>query len=208
MSLSLLAPSSGQSSTWPQPCTNLKCSTVQIPRNATKPNGEDHTGRNAGRDATQMQLISVLCPLVVFGGLGLVLILCLGCPGHETRFKQAVKKLCTAETKDTAHKERETGFEKQKTAPLASANMGSVHVHNPGTVIFSLLSDISGQIGQTKEIKAEEKDGSDEDAYCTVCQPMPSPSLPLSEEEHPGEQVFFPAQEQGKDSRVSMEEQL
>ncbi|KAJ0066357.1 hypothetical protein NL108_011143 [Boleophthalmus pectinirostris] len=181
------------------PCTSLKCSSESTSRNTT-----NHT-----TDKSSNLLVAILCPLLVIVGLCLVFLFCLGCPRHDTRFKQTVKKLCSVEVIDTAHLTRQISTEKQQTSPMATANMGPVHVHNPGTVIFSLLGDISGQIGETKEGKLKVRQPSGDEEYCTVCQPTPSPTLPLSEEEHPGEfsSTFFPSQEQGKDSHVSMEEQ-
>lgn len=85
---------------------------------------------------------------------------------------------------------------------------GPVHVHNPGTIIFSLLSQFSGQVGPTIEggIKAETGD----ERGCPMFQPAPSPSIHISEEERSQESdsIFFPFQEQGKDSHVSKEEVL
>ncbi|XP_072317048.1 uncharacterized protein [Eucyclogobius newberryi] len=161
------------------------------------------------RSDKSKQLMVILCPLLAVVGIALVLLFCLGCPGHETRFKQAVKKLCSVEAQEVEHVTRQTSCEKQQEVPVATANMGPVHVHNPGTVIFSLIGEIMGQIGEKKEERTDvEHSSGDEESY--VCQPTPSPSVPLSEEEHPGElhSAFFPSQEQGKDSRVSMEEQL
>lgn len=194
-------PSMRQISTQPLPSVSNQFSPAPISGNATEP----RTGEE--KYTTQNQLIAILCPLVIVGGLSLVVIFCFGCPGNKTRLKQSVMKLCTVEAKDPAHKTRETSDRRQQ-VPMATANMGSVHVHNPGTVIFSLLGEVSGQMGQTKEEMTAVKEPSEEVAYCTVCQPMPSPFPPLSEEEHSGDHVFFPSQEQGKDSCVSMEEQL
>ncbi|XP_033837538.2 uncharacterized protein si:dkey-260g12.1 [Periophthalmus magnuspinnatus] len=196
----------GPSRAWTPPCTSSKRSSELILGNTT----------NHETAETSKRLLVVLCPLLAVGGIALMLLFCLGCLGRETRFKQTVKKLCSGETKDTAHITRETTSETQQTVPMATANMGPVHVHNPGTVIFSLLSEFTGQIGEAKEEKPDVTRPSGDEEYCTVCQPVPSPTLPLSEEEHPVEEhpvedmhsAFFPSQEQGKDSHVSMEEQL
>lgn len=90
--------------------------------------------------------------------------------------------------------------------------VGPVHVHNPGTVIFSLLSEFTGRVGPTIEGgKAAERESDREDERdCPVFHPMSSPSTHLSEEERSCEtdSIFFPSQEQGKDSHVSKEEAL
>lgn len=96
---------------------------------------------------------------------------------------------------------------------LSHVSAGPVHVHNPGTVIFSLLSQFTGQVGPTilgakrgeraSNLEEDEKD-------CPVFHPAPSPSVPLSEEERSSEadNIFFPSQEQGKDYHMSKEEGL
>lgn len=90
---------------------------------------------------------------------------------------------------------------------LSSA--GPVHVHNPGTIIFSLLSQFTGQVGPTIEdrITAETETGEERDR--PVFQPA-SPSIHFSEEERSRESdsLFFPSQEQGKDCHISKEEVL
>lgn len=91
--------------------------------------------------------------------------------------------------------------------------VGPVHVHNPGTVIFSLLSQFTGQVGPTIEGgKTVERQSSEEEdeRNCPVFHPTSSPSIHLSEEERSGEidSIFFPSQEQGKDCHVSKEEAL
>ena len=97
---------------------------------------------------------------------------------------------------------------------LVNVSVGPVHVHNPGTVIFSLLSQFTGHVGPTIEGgKMAEGVGSEEEEVerdCHVCHPTSSPSVHLSEEERSGEMdvMFFPSQEQGKDCHVSKEEEL
>lgn len=91
--------------------------------------------------------------------------------------------------------------------------VGPVHVHNPGTVIFSLLSEFTGQVGPTVEGgKTAERVASveEDERDCPVCHPTSSPSIHLSEEERSREtdSIFFPSQEQGKDCHVSKEEEL
>lgn len=96
---------------------------------------------------------------------------------------------------------------------FVSVSIGPVHVHNPGTVIFSLLSQFTGQVGPTIEggKAAEKVSGEDEDERdCPVFHPASSPSIHFSEEERNSEidSIFFPSQEQGKDCHVSKEEAL
>uniref|UniRef100_A0AAV2MC20 Uncharacterized protein n=1 Tax=Knipowitschia caucasica TaxID=637954 RepID=A0AAV2MC20_KNICA len=101
---------------------------------------------------------------------------------------------------------------KQKAVPLTTASMGPVHVHNPGTVVFSLLGEFTGQIGQMTEGKTDP--GQTDEVYCPMY-PTASPTqhlyeelprrlLPLSKEEHP--EVSLPSQEQGKGSLVPIEQ--
>lgn len=95
------------------------------------------------------------------------------------------------------------------------ASVGPVHFHNPGTVIFSLLSQFTGQVGPTVEGgetsergKCEEEE--EEERDCPVFHPTSSPTIHFSEEERSSEtdSIFFPSQEQGKDCHVSKEEVL
>lgn len=98
--------------------------------------------------------------------------------------------------------------------------VGPVHVHNPGTVIVSLLNHFTGQVGPTIEaVKtvvrrcSEEEDGRDEEEDrrdCPVFHPTSPTSIHLSEEERSAEinTMFIPSQEQGKDCHVSKEEVL
>lgn len=91
--------------------------------------------------------------------------------------------------------------------------LGPVQVHNPGTVIFSLLSHFTGPVGPTdlNGKRAERASHEEEDERdCPVFHPTPSPSIHLSKEEGGGEteDVFFPSQEQGKDFHMSKEEAL
>lgn len=96
---------------------------------------------------------------------------------------------------------------------LVNVSVGPVHVHNPGTVIFSLLSQFTGQVGPTVEGKgtAEKvRTEEDDERVCPVFHPTSSPGIHLSEEERSGEidSIFFPSQEQGKDCHMSKEEEL
>lgn len=95
---------------------------------------------------------------------------------------------------------------------LVNVYVGPVHVHNPGTVIFSLLSQFTGQVGPTSEVgkTAERVSSEEDDKSCPDCHPASSPSVHLSEEERSGdaESFIFPSQEQGKDCHMSKEEAL
>lgn len=97
------------------------------------------------------------------------------------------------------------------------ASVGPVHFHNQGTVIFSLLSHFTGQVGPTVEAEREAAETGkyeveeEDERDCPVFHPTPSPSVHLSEEEErssESDSVFFPCQEQGKDCHVSKEEVL
>ncbi|KAM4735233.1 uncharacterized protein FYW61_005782 [Anableps anableps] len=122
---------------------------------------------------------------------------------------------CAArKTKESTHQfPRDSFSAKQQTSSHSAANLGPVQVHNPGTVIFSLLSQFSGQVGPTtlNRKRAERASNEEEDERdCPVFHPTPSPSIHLSKEERgcETEDVFFPSQEQGKDYHVSKEEAL
>lgn len=96
------------------------------------------------------------------------------------------------------------------------ASVGPVHFHNPGTVIFSLLSQFTGQVGPTVEAERRTAETDkyeveeEEERDCPVFHPTSSPSVHPSEEERSSESdsIFFPCQEQGKDCHVSKEEAL
>lgn len=94
-------------------------------------------------------------------------------------------------------------IESNITFSLSVSLSGPVHVHNAGTVIFSLLNQFTGMGGGTEERGQKERDEEGCPAH-----PTPSPNIHLSQEERDGEMdcVFFPSQEQGKDSHVSKEE--
>ncbi|XP_053287625.1 tumor necrosis factor receptor superfamily member 3 [Pleuronectes platessa] len=172
-------------------------------------------------DAKSSPLAAILIPVVVVGCVALVVLFCVRQPGDETCFKRAIAKLCTEgrrasaslKSKESSHQfPRDSFIAKQQPPPLAAANLGPVHVHNPGTVIFSLISQFTGQVGSTTEgAKAAERVAAEEDEErdSPVCHPTSSPSVHLSEEEGSGEMenMFFPSQEQGKDYHVSKEEE-
>ncbi|XP_071324686.1 uncharacterized protein [Trachinotus anak] len=197
--------SPGHSSTSVRPCRFPECPRTVPPT----PNA----------DARSSQLAAILCPVAIMGCVALVIFFCICRPGDETCFKQAIAKLCNEGRQDASHKLKESShqfprdsFSAKQQPPVSAANLGPVHVHNPGTVIFSLLSQFTGQVGPTIEGgKTAETVGSEEEDErdCPVCHPT-SPSIHLSEEERSGEidSIFFPSQEQGKDCHVSKEEEL
>lgn len=168
-------------------------------------------------DSAKSQLAAILCPLVVIGCIALLILFCVRCPGDDTCFKRTMKKITNVEVKAAAHKPKETSQQfprdsfcaKQHAVPVAAANLGPVHVHNPGTVIFSLLSQFTGQVGATKVEKTDMDINREDETDSSVCHSPSSPSIPLSEEEHRGEtdSIFFPSQEEGKDHCVSKEEE-
>ncbi|XP_034553203.1 tumor necrosis factor receptor superfamily member 5 isoform X2 [Notolabrus celidotus] len=205
--------SSGHSSTTAKSCRFPKCGSTSAPNPGN--------GTHLKTDKTNGYLAAILCPLVVIGFLGLVILLFIRCHRDESCFKQAMSKLCNEGGRVPSHKPKEPTHQpprdsfsaKQQPALLPAANLGPVHVHNPGTVIFSLLNQFTGQVGPTIEgVKTSERRCSKEEdgRDCPVFQPTSSPSIHLSEEERSVEidSMFFPSQEQGKDCHVSKEEVL
>ncbi|XP_062256007.1 tumor necrosis factor receptor superfamily member 5 [Platichthys flesus] len=200
--------SSGRSSSHAKPCQSPECDPQPVPPTPVA-------------DVKGSPLAAILIPVVVVGCVALVVLFCVRQPGDETCFKRAIAKLCTEgrrasasfKSKESSHQfPRDSFIAKQQPPPLAAANLGPVHVHNPGTVIFSLISQFTGQVGSTTEgakvaerVAAEE----DEERDSPVCHPTSSPSVHLSEEEGRGEMenMFFPSQEQGKDYHMSKEEE-
>ncbi|KAM7383297.1 hypothetical protein PAMP_002963 [Pampus punctatissimus] len=168
----------------------------------------------ATEESYSSQLAAILCPVVAAVCVALVILRCVRRPREETCFKQAIAKLCkvgrdaSRKSKESTHQfPRDSFSAKQQPSSLSAANLGPVHVHNRGTVIFSLLSQFTGQIGPTSEnVSSEEED----DRACPVYHPTSSPSVPLSEEEKSDniDSIFFPSQEQGKECHVSKEEVL
>ncbi|XP_040900215.1 tumor necrosis factor receptor superfamily member 5 [Toxotes jaculatrix] len=200
--------SSGHSSTSAKPCQFPKCDLQTVPSTPSA-------------DVTSSQLAAILCPVVVMGCVALVILFCIRRPGDETCLKQAFAELCNEGRQDASNKSKEPSHQlprdsfsaKQQPPSPSAANLGPVHVHNPGTVIISLLSQFTGQVGPTVEGgKMAERVGSEEEDErdCPVCYPASSPSIHLSEEERSGEidSIFFPSQEQGKDCHMSKEEEL
>ncbi|XP_060936739.1 uncharacterized protein si:dkey-260g12.1 [Limanda limanda] len=191
-----------------EPCRSSECDPQPVPPTPSA-------------DVKSSPLAAILIPVVVVGCVALVVLFCVRQPGDETCFKRAIAKLCTEgrrasasfKTKESSHQfPRDSFIAKQQPPPLAAANLGPVHVHNPGTVIFSLISQFTGQVGMTTEgAKAAERVAAqeEEERDSPVCHPTSSPSVHLSEEEGSGEMenMFFPSQEQGKDCHVSKEEE-
>nr|XP_015805689.2 tumor necrosis factor receptor superfamily member 5 [Nothobranchius furzeri] len=164
-------------------------------------------------------LAAILIPVVLIGCVALAILFCIHRPRDETCFRQTIAKLCNEEGQDASHRSNESTHPfpgdsfsaKQQPSPLSASSLGPVHVHNPGTVIFSLLSQFTGQVGPTmlggkRAERASNKEEDDKDR--PVFHPTSSPSIHLSEEERSGEidNIFFPSQEQGKDCHVSKEE--
>ncbi|XP_041708585.1 tumor necrosis factor receptor superfamily member 3 [Coregonus clupeaformis] len=169
---------------------------------------------------TSKHLAAILCPMVVIGILAVIILLCIRRPGDEACFKQALKFCNKGVREASPNKTKEPTYQhhtrqpqpsvKHQTVdppPLTAANMGPVHVHNAGTVIFSLLNQFTGMGGGTEERGQKERD---EEGEGCPAHPTPSPNIHLSQEERNGEMdcVFFPSQEQGKDSHISKEEVL
>lgn len=167
-----------------------------------------------------VQLPAILALVVFIGCVAILILFCIYQPRDETCFRQIIAKLCNEERQNATCKAKESTHQfprdscsaKQQTSPLSTANMGPVQVHNPGTVIFSLLSHFSGQVGPTvpSEKRADEESNEEDERDCPVFHPTPSPSVHISKEERgsEAEDVFFPSQEQGKDHHVSKEEDL
>ncbi|XP_010883282.2 uncharacterized protein si:dkey-260g12.1 isoform X1 [Esox lucius] len=164
-------------------------------------------------------LAGILFPLVVIV-LAIIILLCILRPRDEVRFKQALKfcnkgvregvpniaKVPTHQTKEP----QPTGRH-QPINPHPTANMGPVHVYSAGTVIFSLLNQFTGHGGVSGGLEDEQKQNTrDEESGSCPTHPIPSPNIHLSQEEKNGEMdcVFFPSQEQGKESHMSKEEGL
>ncbi|KAM4568766.1 uncharacterized protein V3H82_012864 [Fundulus diaphanus] len=194
------------SSAQTKPCSSPRCGP---PAARTTPNPKP--------THTSPDMAAILVPVVFIGCLALMVLFCIYQPRDETCFRQIIAKLCNengpnGKAKESTHQfPRDSFSAKQHTSPLSAANL--VHVHNPGTVIFSLLSHVTGQVGQTVpggKRSERESNGEEDERDCPVFHPTPSPSIHLSEEERTGEteDVFFPSQEQGKDYHVSKEEEL
>ncbi|KAI4794574.1 hypothetical protein KUCAC02_031979 [Chaenocephalus aceratus] len=173
-----------------------------------------------------VRLEAILCP-VALGCLALLILFFFRSNrdenAEESCFKRAIAKLCSEGGGDASHKPQESTHPpprdsfsaKQPPAGLSEANQVPVYVYNPGTVIFGLLNQFTGQVGPTmvqcgktaERVTSEEEE---EERGCPVFHPTSSPSMHLSEEERSGEadSIFFPSQEQGKECHVSKEESL
>ncbi|XP_003450685.1 uncharacterized protein si:dkey-260g12.1 [Oreochromis niloticus] len=199
--------SSGHSSTSPRPCHSPGCHPTKEPIPTP-----GHANRH---------LAAIFIPVCVLATLALLTLFCVCRPRDETYIRQTIAKLWNEEGRGASHKSKEPTHQfprdsfstKQQPSTPSAANLGPVHVHNPGTVIFSLLSQFTGQVGPMTECgkTAERARREEEDERnCPVFHPASSPSIHLSEEERSGEDdtIFFPSQEQGKDSHMSKEEIL
>ncbi|XP_011483741.1 tumor necrosis factor receptor superfamily member 4 isoform X2 [Oryzias latipes] len=154
------------------------------------------------------QLAVILSSSVFLGFVAFVIMLCIYRPTNGKCLRQTITKLCNEKRKDISQTPRDSYTARQQ--PPSAANLGPVHVHNPGTVIFSLLNQFTGQVGPTIGGKRAERTSNEEEEErnCPVFHPASSPSIHFSEEERSGEvdNVFFPSQEHGKDCHVSKEE--
>ncbi|KAM6910443.1 uncharacterized protein FYW49_012372 [Xenentodon cancila] len=172
-------------------------------------------------DNSNTRLAAIWSAVVFFGCVFLVILICICHSRDKTCFRQTIAKLCNQEGQNTAQKLKEPSHQfprnsfsaKQQLSSPSAVNLGPVHVHNPGTVIFSLLSQFTGQVGLTvpNGKAAETANNEEEDERnCPEFHPASSPSIHFSEEERSGEidNIFFPLQEQGKDCHVSKEEVL
>nr|XP_023648470.1 tumor necrosis factor receptor superfamily member 14-like isoform X1 [Paramormyrops kingsleyae] len=88
-----------------------------------------------------------------------------------------------------------------------AGNLGPFHIYSAGTVFVSLLNHVTGFEKEAEEERKGEKKTSD------WLGPAPVPSSPpvhLSEEERDGQShsIFFPSQEQGKETHLSKEERM
>ncbi|KAM4600816.1 uncharacterized protein ACJ7VT_020700 [Polymixia lowei] len=207
--------STGQNSTSARPCRSPNCGlqVVSPVGNSTDKTREFNIGN------TNKELAAILCPLLAIGFIAVVILFCVHRPGEETCFKLAIAKLCNERGRDASFQKakestqqypRDSSNTKHQPFSLPGANLGPVHVHNAGTVIFSLLSQFTGQADPTGEQqkRRQTESNEEEERDCPVFHPSASPGLHLSQEERTGEtdRVFFPSQEQGKDCHVSKEE--
>ncbi|KAJ8354967.1 hypothetical protein SKAU_G00225340 [Synaphobranchus kaupii] len=83
----------------------------------------------------------------------------------------------------------------------ATGNLGPFHIYSAGAVFVSLLNHFANPEGETEGGKRPEKEETPS---------PPSPPIHLSEEERDREKdcIFFPLQEQGKESHLSKEEEM
>ncbi|XP_034030408.1 uncharacterized protein si:dkey-260g12.1 [Thalassophryne amazonica] len=167
-------------------------------------------------DNTNNQLVAILCPVVAIGCVAIVILFCFVHPGNETCFKRVIAKFYSEG--DTSHKlesshhgPRDSSGTKQQpsSSSFTASNLGAVHVHNPGTVIFSLLSQFTGQIGSSRPEEETAERATTEEEEEEEGWVLP-PVIHLSQEERSAHSDggFFPSQEQGKDCHMSQEEAL
>ncbi|CAG6015113.1 unnamed protein product [Menidia menidia] len=190
-------------------CQSPACSRGSVPTEDTDVKTKEDSGR---------LLVAIFCPFFFMIFFTPVILFCMRHPKDETCYRQTMAKLCKKEGQDTSNKSKDSVHQSHrdsfsaKQQSLSATNEGSVHVHNPGTVIFSLLSHFTGQVGPTiYGSKTTERANSDKDEQDKpVFHPPSSPSIHISEEERNGEisNIFFPSQEQGKDCHMSKEESM
>ncbi|XP_069551772.1 uncharacterized protein [Brachyistius frenatus] len=204
--------SSGHSSISPKLCRFPECGPQPV---LTADNSTHHKP-----EETSSQLAAILGPMIAIGLLALMILFCVRGTGDEMCFRQIIAKLCYEEGQATSHVSEESTHQiprdsfsaKQQPSSQSAASLGPVHVHNQGTVIFSLLSQFTGQVGSTVEggKTAEKMSSKEDERSCPVFHPTSPHSIHLSEEEKHGgiDSIFFPSQEQGKDCHVSKEEAL
>ncbi|XP_041843105.1 uncharacterized protein si:dkey-260g12.1 [Melanotaenia boesemani] len=192
----------------------------QSPKYSVRAVPTAYTSDMSNLDNTNSQLAAILGPVIFLGCMAIAILLHIHRPRNQTRFRQTLAKLCN-EGQDSAHKSKESTHPfprdsfsaKQQPSSVSAASLGSVQIHSPGTVIFSFLSQFTGQVGPTilsgkrpESVSNEEED----EKECPVFHPTSSPSVHLSEEERSieSDNIFSPFQEQGKDCHVSKEEVL
>ncbi|XP_061109335.1 tumor necrosis factor receptor superfamily member 3 [Conger conger] len=106
-----------------------------------------------------------------------------------------------AKTMTNPNKENHTDLpNSMDQAPKASGNFGPFHIYSAGAVFVSLLNHFTNPEGETEGVKTQKED----------IPPPPSPPVHLSEEERDAQKdcIFFPLQEQGKESHLSKEEEI
>ncbi|XP_029959027.1 tumor necrosis factor receptor superfamily member 5 isoform X2 [Salarias fasciatus] len=208
--------SSGYGSTSSKPCRFSTCDNQPVPaQNISKPENKS------------IFLAALLCPLFLLGCSVLLIRFCIHRSRGNTCFSQTVEKLCKEKGHEASHRPmdssqqfpRDSFSAKQPPSALSATNLGPVYVQNPGTIIFSLLSQFTGQVGPTVEggktsegagREEEEDEEEEEERDCPVCHPMSPHGVRLSEEEksEDADGTLFPSQEQGKDYHMSKEEVL
>ncbi|KAF6735151.1 Tumor necrosis factor receptor superfamily member 5 [Oryzias melastigma] len=180
----------------PKPCQALNCGLQATVGTTTMP------------VKANPQLAAILSSSAFLGFVALIILLCIYRPTNGRCLRQTITKLCNEKRKDMSQPPRDSYTARQQ--PPSAANMGPVYVHNPGTVIFSLLNQFTGQVGPTISGKRAERTSNEEEEErnCPVFHPASSPGIHFSEEERSGEvdNIFFPSQEQGKDCHISKEE--